>query len=333
MTGFIGHYLAEELARQPDVDLTVISRRRSAGSVDSLLQELGFQQFTIVQSSLSDPYCVRLPYPEYDVAVNLVGPRDNSPYLQWQANVEYVQKFSRLLRTIILQRVIHISTASVYGVHSKRFLTESDIPNPTSWYGVTKLLGEQVMFRFHEDTSVPVITLRPSWVVGDKSRLLDRHLVAAFRRGLRIVMPLTTPANVIYARDVAAAIILAAQRALRGFEVFNLNGGPIRLDEFLEVMDREMTRRKVPVLVPVKLLRLLSLKFKFFEGLMADTYFDPTKARMEIGFVPRYSAGMMVREILARMGDPRAILPEGLGAKGVADIAFWNSPANRRADR
>lgn len=313
MTGFIGSYLAEELAQLQDVDLTVIVRGRSAASADGFLRGLGFRQFKIVQSNLSDPYCVRLPYSQYDIVVGLVGPRRNSPDVQWQANVEYVQRVAMLLRAITVRRVMHISTAAVYGVHrGTTVFTETQMPRPTSWYGVTKLLGEQIMLRFHSDTGIPVTTLRPSWVVGNNSRLLDRHLVAAYRRGLRIIIPLNTPANVIYARDVARAIVLTGQQARGGFEVFNLNACRIQFREFLEVLDREVRRPKVPVLVPVPLLRVLSMKFKFLEGLLADTYFDPTRVREETGFVPRYGAALMIREMLARIENPRAILYDRL---------------------
>jgi UDP-glucose 4-epimerase len=300
ITGFIGRYLADELPQLQDLDLTILVRPRSARTAE-FLKQLPVKRMTLVESGIPDPCTVQLPHGQFEAVINLVGPRDRNPDTQWNANVEYVRRLMMVLNHVKVNRLIHVSSAAVYGLCTNAAsVTESNPPTPTDWYGVTKLMGERIVERFHRDTRTPTTILRPSWVVGHGSHLLDKHLLVAHQRRLRLIIPLSTPANIIYVRDVAKVLVEAIRSKNAGLEVYNINS-PARVpfSDFVSAIDREVKGTKIPVVVPLWMLRLLSLKFPFVRSLFSGMHMETSKARDELGFRPQYDLPSMVKEIVA----------------------------------
>ncbi|MEK7102040.1 MAG: NAD-dependent epimerase/dehydratase family protein, partial [Patescibacteria group bacterium] len=63
---------------------------------------------------------------------------------------------------------VHTSTSSVYG---KRATDPEDVaPQPTSYYGVTKLAGEQLALAYHREHNLPITVLRLFSVYGPRER-------------------------------------------------------------------------------------------------------------------------------------------------------------------
>src|SRR3989338_5601437 len=67
-----------------------------------------------------------------------------------------------------LKGFIHISTSSVYGARADG--AEATEPRPTSYYGVTKLAGEQLALAYHREHGLPVVVLRLFSVYGPRER-------------------------------------------------------------------------------------------------------------------------------------------------------------------
>jgi len=303
ITGFIGSYLAEEVKQRGNIDLTVVVRPSNLKRIE-YLKNLGLPDIRVVPSNILDPYIVRLPYNEYDAVINLVGPRSNNTDVLWQANVEYVRRLAMLLKNINVGRVVHMSSIGVYGLpKGSPTITEEHVLAPTDWYGSTKLMGEQIWQDFYRRTGVPVRMLRASWVIGHGSHLLDKYLFTAFGHGIRLVMPLATPVNAIYARDVADACLKAALASGDGAKSYNINlAERIAFRDFLKIINVELKGLKFPLIIPKIALRVLSRKITFFRGLLNDAYYDPTKVKDELGFTPRYDLAAMVREISTSYG-------------------------------
>lgn len=73
-------------------------------------------------------------------------------------------------------RLIHFSTDYVFGGSIARPLTEEDTPTPASWYGKTKLEGEELVLA----TDARHVTVRVSWVFGPaKPSFIDAILKRA----------------------------------------------------------------------------------------------------------------------------------------------------------
>lgn len=67
-----------------------------------------------------------------------------------------------------LKAFFNASTSSVYGAHAQG--PETDAPQPTSHYGVTKLAAEQLALSYGRDKRVPVVNLRFFSVYGERER-------------------------------------------------------------------------------------------------------------------------------------------------------------------
>ena len=302
-TSFIGEYLLEELASLPNVEATAIVRP-SALAKSRRFRDLG-PTMNVVASDIGDPYSVKLPHREYDSVVNLVGPRTREPMAQWAANVFFVRRLAVLLKRIDVGRVVHTSSVAVYGFPHRDdspITEEHNLLSTMDSYGHTKVLSERLWARFHSETGTPVVILRPTWVVGHGSRLPDRHLFVASRRGFKLILNIGTPANIVYVRDVAGALIRAATSKSSGVRTYNINGDKaISVKAFCEAIGKEVDRVGLPLVVPRALVRLASLKLKWFRFLLTGVFFDGSRARMELGFCPKYDLSSLTRETLERM--------------------------------
>ena len=81
--------------------------------------------------------------------------------------------------------MIHFSTDYVYDGHQSTHYVETDVPNPASVYGKSKLAGEQAV----QAAGIPHLILRTSWVYGSfgKNFLKTILRLAGERESLRIV--------------------------------------------------------------------------------------------------------------------------------------------------
>lgn len=97
--------------------------------------------------------------------------------LAWRVNAETPARIAEAAREIGA-RCIHISTDYVFSGRSERAYSESDAPEPLSWYGTTKLAGEQGVLAADERHAV----VRVAWVFGpDRDCFVDKALHMAIR--------------------------------------------------------------------------------------------------------------------------------------------------------
>ncbi len=306
-TGFIGHYLLEELAVLPNFEATLVTRPGSLANARPF-KRMDLPRH-VVECDIGEPDNVNLPHNEYDVVVNLVGPRTRKPIAQWESNVTHVKGLSALLKRLEVGRVVHASSVQVYGMpHQDRRITEESELSPTDLYGQTKTLSERLWVKFHSETGVPIVILRPTWVVGHGSRLIDKHLIAANGKGFKVVLDVKGPANIIYVRDVAEAFVRAATSESSGVQTYNLNtGAAVSVRAFCEAISMEMRQAKIPLTIPAPLLSLASQRFPFFKFLLSDVFVDGRKAENELAFSPRYDFTSMIRETVELMDQERRL--------------------------
>lgn len=295
-TGFIGRSLLTEVSKR-GWSATVLTRP-GRGEVLRRAVE-GNSEIRILEGCTHSDLMFA---PPYDALINLVGPKEDSWIANWEANVVYVRSLTTLLKRMPVARVVHFSSVSVYGPSRRGWgaiIREDDRLTPDDWYGVTKVLGERIMRQFHEGTGTPVTVLRPSWVMGQGSHLLDRYLLAAAKAKVSVRMLQAAPLNAVYVKDVAHAGLSAASAGISGYRVYNINGtAEERFGDFLQALHREVPGRKVPLFLPAALVRGLAVGFGSLRFLLSGVVVDATKAREELGFEPRYDIGMLVQDMI-----------------------------------
>jgi nucleoside-diphosphate-sugar epimerase len=182
----------------------------------------------------------------------------------------------------------------------------SDPARPVSWYGTSKLEGEQAVRRIWPGRWT---VLRPGVVYGPA----DRGLLTYFRLAVRGILPLPAPGRRIQIGEssrIARAIAVAAAREdLGGTTAFLCDPQPVTLRDLAEALARVSGRRVRIVAVPDAAVRMLGAVETLREAVTRRSRpFNADKAREIL-------AGEWVCEagLEAELGMPEPIpLEEGL---------------------
>lgn len=202
-----------------------------------------------------------------------------------------------------IQKFIYLSSQAAAGPSrngSKK--KESDQCEPVSPYGQSKRLGEELaLAHAHE---LPLLILRPSAVYGPR----DKDVYAFFKCLSKRIKPCLSGQDqhlsLCYVKDIAQAILLAAEAQTESGEIFFLSDGhDYRMEEigdtFAEAMGVTAFRIRVPKMMIwgiasfseyfSKFSKKPSLlnKGKAKEMVQKDWVCDITKAKTVLGFKPR----------------------------------------------
>lgn len=298
-TGRVGRPLVSRL-RDEGHQVRVLQRGKT-GPADGSSGDL-----EVVTGSIADAAAVRRAVADVDAVCHLAAlmPPFGDEAL-FQANVVGTFNVIEAIRDAgATARLVFASTDATYGTGlSKRSypqpITEGTSPEPTNFYGTTKVVGEDLVGQAGRIYAFPYVILRFAWVFAgvevldlftmsmwedfmtpeQKRRLSDSDLVPIILEADG--SPFSD--HVADARDVAAACALAIEAPISG-EVFNVCGpAPFRYIELSPLVAGRLGRRTV---------ELPLTDFHAYE-------FDGSKARRMLGFEPRHSIRDMLDEALA----------------------------------
>ena len=178
-----------------------------------------------------------------------------------------------------LERFVYASSSSVYGDAVAIPMLETARPLPLSPYGVTKLAAEHLCMLYHTNYNVPAVAVRYFTVYGPRQRpdmAFHRFLGAILRNEpLCLYGDGEQTRDFTFVEDAVAATISAAEHGREG-SVYNVGGGSrVSMNEILDVMAQ--CTGKTPNIQRQETQR----------GDMRDTFADTTRAKTELGFVPR----------------------------------------------
>ena len=204
--------------------------------------------------------------------------------------------FAKLLdaaREAGVARVVWTSSTVVYGpasTYPERLVDEDDPPAPTTVYGLTKALAEEVA-RYHVrrhrlaviGLRLPLVLGPGLWYQGAASALMD--LFDAARRGepARVVFH-DEPFDLMHVDDAAQAILAAVRHPGLLAPAYNLHGFRARASDLLGEIDRRRPDARL-ALDPVP----PALLFPLVDG---------ARFRTATGFSARYDLPRFVRAML-----------------------------------
>lgn len=173
--------------------------------------------------------------------------------------------------------VLVSSQAAAGPMREGRPVREGDTPRPVSWYGTSKLEGEEAV---RTGWPGPWIVLRPAVVFGPG----DRGLFILFRAAARGILPVpagATRIQVIRAERAADAIAEAAERPdLAGRTGFLADPEPVTTRALSEAIAELPRKRPLLVPVPRALIRLAGATQTALETLTRRSRpFNADKAR------------------------------------------------------
>lgn len=166
-------------------------------------------------------------------------------------NVLATQRLLEAVCDTSVQRVVYASSSSVYGNAPRYPTTESDLPQPHSPYGVTKLAAEQLCNLYAVNHGVPVVSLRYFTVYGPRQRpdmATYRLIESALRQQ---PFPLfgdgTAVRDFTFVDDVVDANLAAAVADVPPGTVCNIAGGASCTMASLIELVGELVGAAVPV--------------------------------------------------------------------------------------
>jgi nucleoside-diphosphate-sugar epimerase len=196
-------------------------------------------------------------------------------------NVDATQRLLEAVKTRPITRFVYASSSSVYGDDVPIPMREDVKVQPLSPYGVTKLAAEHLCLLYTANYGVPTVSLRFFTVYGPKQRPdMGFH---RFMRAALTGAPITLygdgeqTRDFTFIDDIVAALMAAGDRGPAG-TVYNIGGGSrVSINEVLARIEEIAGH-------PLDIRREAAQM-----GDMRDTFADTSRARADLGFVPRTS--------------------------------------------
>jgi nucleoside-diphosphate-sugar epimerase len=305
-TGFIGSHLVERLLGS-GAQLRALVRH---GTDASSLEPRGVE---VVRGDVRDPETVRHAMADRQVVYHLaVAPRGWRAKMLQAVNVEGTGNVARAAARAGVARLVHASSASVYGEGVRGSAIHEDSPlNPFTEYGRSKLRAEQALRSQHDSAAVPVVFARISTVIGPRAKGW-RGLFAAIE-AKRFWMPGAglNYHHIVDVADIVEGLLLCAATPNIEGRAYNLAGPEaIRLRDMLQLIVRELGTGEEPPRAlpagPLQVYRRLSDALEGVTGValpragnianfMKHRVLDISRARRELGYAPRVSPQEAIR--------------------------------------
>ena len=210
-TGFIGSHVATKLA-QSGHELHCLVR--STSDVERL-RELGA---TLCVGDLNDRASQLEAMMGCHWVVNLAG-----IYSYWEPNKRAYADVNVLGTRNVMEcaleagasKVLHVSTASVYGTPRDDPFSEVSPVGPVrfSEYARTKYEGELAAWELYERRGLPLVVIYPGAVLGPgDDKPTGQYIVALLRRRLPAISLEGAVLTYVHVRDVAEAIVQALEK-------------------------------------------------------------------------------------------------------------------------
>ncbi|MEN8124525.1 MAG: SDR family oxidoreductase [Bacteroidota bacterium] len=146
--GYIGTELTYELDKNPEVEQIIIYDNLSRGNINLFIgtQKLS-NKIKFIQGDILDSRLLKKTLKGVDVvyhlAANVTTPfADQNPHLFEQINHWGTAEVIYAVEESNVKKFIYTSSASVYGASSKE-VNKNTNPNPKTFYGISKLRGEE----------------------------------------------------------------------------------------------------------------------------------------------------------------------------------------------
>jgi len=210
-TGFIGSHLVPRLLRDGH-ELRCLVRRPGTG------RPLEEQGAATIQGDVTDRGSIERAMSGCDCVIHLAN-----VYSFWEAdrrtyakvNVEGTRNVMECALAAAIPRVVHVSSAVIYGRPTDLPFTEESPVGPVrfSEYARTKYEGDRIAWKLHEQQGMPLVTIMPGSVLGPgDTRATGDYIRRLVRRSMPARIMEDSVLTFVHVRDVAEAIARAAMR-------------------------------------------------------------------------------------------------------------------------
>ena len=246
--GFVGPHLVAALLARGDA-VRVLDRPSEN------LRRLGRRGVAIYEGDILDPKAVRAAMFGVDAVFHLAALSSVWRSMQeyCEVNVTGTENVCRAVLATGVQRLVHMSSWTVYGMGLTRPAREDDDLDPLNEpYSISKTIGDRLVQWMVEEEGLPAVIMRPDTIFGPGDRVHIGRMADRLRAGRSIVVGSgrnTIP--FVYVSDVVNGLLLAVDRESAVGEAFNLGSDdPLTQQELLDAIAHEVGAEPPRVHVP-----------------------------------------------------------------------------------
>ncbi|WMY07496.1 UDP-glucose 4-epimerase family protein [Paraburkholderia phenoliruptrix] len=256
--GFVGRAVSRALQERGDSVLGVVRRAQSAvpGVRECMLETNDF-------GDLQARWPVGF---RCDVAIHLAARvhvmRDDSsdPLSLYRAtNVAGALRCAEAARVSGARRFVFVSSIkAVAESDAGSPLRETDEPNPTDPYGISKLQAERALVDYGRDAGLDIVIVRPPLVYGPGVRANFLQLMSAIAKGIPLPLgSVTARRSLVFVDNLADALVHCATDPRAAGQTFNVTDGrDLSVSELARALATHLHAPARLVPVPVGVLRL-----------------------------------------------------------------------------
>jgi len=307
-TGLLGSHVVEQLRAAGERVRVLVRPSSNAGFLESLGAE-------IVRGDLEHADEVRRAVEGATIVYHSAAKvSDWGPWHEFEKEaVTGTRNLVEACKQANVGRLLHVSSISVYGTQTppKGQRVTEDYPRGTKfriwdYYPQAKLLAENIAVELGDKTTM----VRPSWMYGPRDRSTIPRMVKALQeRRVPIIGDGNNHLNVIYAGDVAAGCILAANSERAKGEIYHLcSEGEVTQKQMIDTLTdalglpRVTQHRRFWVVMRFAFMKELFAKMfgrktaptptrRVIYLIGRPTLFSTAKAREHLGWQPRMPIG------------------------------------------
>ena len=262
-TGLVGSSIISKLIESEVIIIALVRKN----SDKSKIKWLTDNEVKVFVGDLLDIESFKYQLGTCDVIVHAAAAvRNKDKEYTRKVNYEGTRNIIQAMLEFSIKRIIHISTAGVYGNSSKFPIDEETITMPIGDYSVSKRNAELELLKHKDNLNITII--RPPYIIGDVN--LDRHVLPIINQILkRKILPSiwrrNTEIGFAHARDIASLILLAGSLDKTPNEIYNVQSFSVSYSELIEfgVLINENRILRIPV--PFSSVALLARVYDFFK--------------------------------------------------------------------
>lgn len=299
ITGFVGINLAEELVNRGYGVIGFLRKdvKTRKPCVFSCLRQknvkTAYGDITSYKSILENLNKISKEDKELIIIHLAALPNLNKFDLLYEVNVKGTENLYKavLEADIYPKRIIHFSTASIFGPHHSQKITEKyNEFNPETFYEKTKYRGEKIAEKFMKENDLPITILRPVHVYGPHhfDPLITR-MIKMVKRGFVLAPPPTLPIDLVYVKNlVGATILIMEKEKAMGKTYLVTDRRTYTIREILDTVNDILGKQSMHVYLPKSLIKIYSAFTQLFRYSLNNVTFSCDKIVRELGYVPQY---------------------------------------------
>jgi nucleoside-diphosphate-sugar epimerase len=304
-TGFVGQYLVKQLLADEKRQVKCLARKNSnIGSLKKLGAEIVFGDITKPESLTNATADVDVVY--HTAGYIETGFRQHYDKL-YKTNVEGTRNLLEASAKGNLKKFVYFSSMGAIGTRNVEGLVKEDVAcEPDTQYGKSKCEAEKVVSNYFNESGLPVVIIRPSTVYGPGEKHNFLTLTRAVKnRKFMFIGDGSNLTSLCYVDNLVDAVVLAEKKGANGGVYHVADGRPYSWKEIVLTIERELGIKVRIMHIPLGIARMGG---SFFEGIsrlsstsepplysgrvktLSDNFaFNITKAKEELGYVPRVS--------------------------------------------